>query len=125
MEYKIFGCKTNKYFAEKWANHPSLVNAEGVFVSSCVVTDQAKAKWVKFVKKALSGLKEGEKLFLTGCGSIRDGKIDENFYAQYAELAPYASKIVLLGEDPEDEKASGKLSDISGLKEKLNTIKSK
>jgi hypothetical protein len=53
VDYKVFGCKTNKYFAEKWLVHPHLQDKTGYFIASCVVTDKAKAKWVKHAKKRL------------------------------------------------------------------------
>ena len=80
MREKVFGCKTNKYFAEKWADHPLVSEAEGIFVASCIVTDQAKARWVKFVKQSVKTLAPGEKVYLSGCASIRDGRIDPDFY---------------------------------------------
>lgn len=58
MEFKVFGCKTNRYFAEKWLAHPHLDGKEGYFIASCVVTDKAKAKWVKHAKKRLNTLDE-------------------------------------------------------------------
>ncbi len=58
MEYKIFGCKTNKYFTDRWAESSLLAGKEGVFISSCVVTDKAKSKWVRFAKQKLATLKE-------------------------------------------------------------------
>ena len=102
MDYKVFGCKTNKYFAEKWLVHPHLENKKGYFIASCVVTDKAKAKWVKHAKKRLPLLQEDEKLFLSGCGNIRNGVVDPKFFEVYSELAPYQQKIEILPEDPGD-----------------------
>ena len=102
MEFKVFGCKTNKYFAEKWLVHPHLENKDGYFIASCVVTDKAKAKWVKHAKKKLPTLQNGEKLYLSGCGNIRDGVVDPRFYEVYDELADYRDKIEILPEDPDD-----------------------
>lgn len=107
MEYKVFGCKTNRYFAEKWLAHPHLDWKEGYFIASCVVTDKAKAKWVKHAKKKLPQLQEGEKLFLSGCGNIRDGEVDQNFFDTYWELRDYKNKIEILPEDPEDFQMTG------------------
>lgn len=67
MDYKVFGCKTNKYFAEKWLVHPYIEGKQGYFIASCVVTDRAKAKWVKHALKKLKTLKDNEKLYLSGC----------------------------------------------------------
>ena len=102
MEYKVFGCKTNKYFAEKWLAHPHLEDKVGYFIASCVVTDRAKAKWVKHALKKLKTLKEGEKLYLSGCGNIRDGVVDPKFYEIYHELKNFQDKIEVLPEDPSD-----------------------
>lgn len=102
MDYKVFGCKTNKYFAEKWLVHPHLTDKEGYFIASCVVTDKAKAKWVKHAKRILPKIKTTEKLYLSGCGNIRDGVVDPKFYEVYSELAPYRDQIEVLPEDPDD-----------------------
>jgi threonylcarbamoyladenosine tRNA methylthiotransferase MtaB len=102
MEYKVFGCKTNKYFAEKWLAHPHIEGKWGYFIASCVVTDRAKAKWVKHALRILKKLKENEVLFLSGCGNIRDGVIDPRFFEVYAELLPFRDRIELLPEDPQD-----------------------
>ncbi|MDD2916772.1 MAG: radical SAM protein [Candidatus Gracilibacteria bacterium] len=100
MEYKIFGCKTNKYFTDRWAESPLLEGKQGVFISSCVVTDKAKSKWVRFAKQKLKTLKDGEKLYLSGCGSLKEGNIDKDFYTIYPELVDFRDKIELLPEDP-------------------------
>ena len=107
MEYKIFGCKTNKYFTDRWAESPILAGKEGIFVSSCVVTDKAKTKWVRFVKRSLRILKEGEKVYISGCGSIRDGAVDADFFSVYPEFEVSRDRIELLPEDPEDGETSG------------------
>jgi threonylcarbamoyladenosine tRNA methylthiotransferase MtaB len=102
LDYKVFGCKTNKYFAEKWLVHPHLSDKEGYFIASCVVTDKAKAKWVKYARKILPKIGESEKLFLSGCGNIRDGVVDPKFFEIYSELGEYKDKIEILPEDPDD-----------------------
>ena len=102
MEYKVFGCKTNRYFAEKWLSHPHLDGKEGYFIASCVVTDKAKAKWVKHAKKKLPTLMSEQKLYLSGCGNIRDGVVDPKFYEIYSELSAFRDHIEILPEDPED-----------------------
>ncbi|MFA6090653.1 MAG: radical SAM protein [Candidatus Gracilibacteria bacterium] len=119
MEYKIFGCKTNKYFTDKWAESPLLDGKEGVFISSCVVTDKAKSKWVRFAKQKLKTLREGEKIYLSGCGSLKEGDIDGDFYAIYPELLSFRDKIELLPEDPEDIKSEIQISDKQSLQERL------
>lgn len=100
MQYKIFGCKTNKYFTDQWAESLFLRDKKGVFVSSCIVTDKAKSKWIRFVKQQLKVLGEWEKIYLSGCGALKNGMIDTNFYVIYPELAVYCDKIELLGESP-------------------------
>lgn len=102
MDYKVFGCKTNKYFAEKWLAHPHLEEKRGYFIASCVVTDRAKAKWVKHALRILKSLPEEHTLYLSGCGNIRDGVVDPQFYTIYHELSPYKDKIEILPEDPSD-----------------------
>lgn len=102
MEYRIFGCKTNKYFTDKWLSDPDFAMRPGIFVASCVVTENAKRKWKKFVKKAVSDLPEGGKIYLSGCGSLSDGKVSEEFYEEYPELGPFREAIELLPEDPDD-----------------------
>lgn len=86
MDFKVFGCKTNRYFAEKWLVHPHLEGREGYFIASCVVTDKAKAKWVKHAIKKLPTLRDDERLYLSGCGNIRDGVVDPRFFEVYSEL---------------------------------------
>lgn len=102
MDYKVFGCKTNRYFAEKWLAHPHLEWKEGYFIASCVVTDKAKAKWVKHALRKLPTLKSNEKLYLSGCGNIQDGVVDPRFYEVYEELSEYQERIEILPEDPDD-----------------------
>lgn len=102
MDYKVFGCKTNKYFAEKWLAHSYLEDKKGYFIASCVVTDKAKNKWLKHALKVIPTLKSDEKLYLSGCGNIRNGVVDPKFYQIYSELEKYQEKIKILPEDPSD-----------------------
>lgn len=51
MQYKIFWCKVNKYYTDEWLNSAYLKDKEGIFVASCVVTDQAKENGLEFVKR--------------------------------------------------------------------------
>jgi tRNA A37 methylthiotransferase MiaB len=44
-----------------------LKNKNGIFIASCVVTDKAKKKWIKFVKQSITNLKKDEKIFISGC----------------------------------------------------------
>lgn len=102
MEYRIFGCKTNKYFTDKWLASPDFSSKPGIFVASCVVTENAKRKWKKFVKKAAADLPEGGKIYLSGCGSLTEGKVSDRFYEEYPDLLPFRDRIELLAEDPDD-----------------------
>lgn len=111
MQYKIFWCKTNKYFTEKWLNSKELENKTWVFVASCVVTDKAKSKWIKFVKDSIRNFEnKNDKVFLSGCGPIKKWKLNSDFYKVYPELQEFKDKIKLLEEEPEKE---NKLMDFS------------
>ena len=90
----------------------ALSGKEGLFIASCIVTNAANAKWLKLVKRSLPLLRDGEKIYLSGCAPIRGGKIDEAFYGKYGDLLPFKNKIVLLDEDPE-----------SGLEQKIRLKK--
>lgn len=103
LEYKIFGCKTNKNSAEKWMESEQLADKNGIFIASCIVTNTANNKWLKLVTKSLPLLQANEKIYLSGCASIRGGKVDERFFEKYPSLLPFQHKIELLAEDPESE----------------------
>ena len=100
MDYKVFGCKTNKYFTERWLSHPYLDGKSGYFIASCIVTDRAKAKWVKYALEKVHTLKKGEKLYLSGCGNLKNGTVNPEFYTVYPEFLSYQDRIELLSEDP-------------------------
>ncbi len=103
MEYKIFGCKVNKYYTDKWLNCEYLKNKSGIFVASCVVTDKAKRKWVKFIKDIFKNeeLKNWEKVFISGCWAFEKGEKHSKFFEIYPELKKFENKIEILWEDPE------------------------
>ena len=103
MEYKIFGCKVNKYYTDKWLNCEYLKNKSGIFVASCVVTDKAKRKWVKFIKDIFKNeeLKNWEKVFISGCWAFEKGEKHSKFFEIYPELKQFENKIEILWEDPE------------------------
>ena len=61
MQYKVFGCRVNKYYTDRWLNSDYLSDKKGTFVASCVVTDNAKRKWIRFVKKELQLISEHTK----------------------------------------------------------------
>ena len=102
MEYRVYWCKVNKFYLNKWIAHLEATNqvADDVFlVATCVVTDRAKMKWVKeIIEKA----KEGKRIFIAGCWSITWWKATErkDFFNYYPDLKPYESQITLLPEDP-------------------------
>ena len=101
MEVKIFWCRFNKYYAQKWANF--LQWKKWILIASCAVTDQAKKKFIKEVKK---NVKEWKKVYLTWCWAFyKDGEVDEAwFYNTYKDLLPYKENIILLSQEPSDDK---------------------
>lgn len=102
MQYKVFGCKVNKYYTDKWLNSKYLRDKSGTFVASCVVTDSAKRKWVRFVKKELEILSENDKIYISWCGAFKDGKAQGDFFILYPELAFAQEQIEILDEAPEE-----------------------
>ncbi|EKE29632.1 MAG: MiaB-like protein tRNA modifying enzyme [uncultured bacterium (gcode 4)] len=115
MEYKIFWCKTNRYYTEKWLDTKYLQDKQWIFVASCIVTEKAKSKWLKFVISNIEKFGSEEKLYLSGCWTIKKWELTEDFYDTYPELKKYESKIVLLGEDPMKE----------WIQEKIDKLRSK
>lgn len=103
MQYKVFGCKVNKYYTDKWLNSEYLHDKTGTFVASCVVTDSAKRKWVRFVKKEVQTLELPAKVFISGCWAFKDGKAQDNFFDIYPELCFAREKIEVLDEAPPEE----------------------
>ena len=100
METKIFGCRFNKYYAQKWLN--KLWEQENsILIASCAVTDNAKRKFVKEVKQQA---KKWKHIFLTWCWAFsKNWEIDPAwFYTAYPSLLEYKDKITLLEEDPKD-----------------------
>ncbi|MBF0913610.1 radical SAM protein [Candidatus Gracilibacteria bacterium] len=102
MKFKIFGCKVNKYYTDEWLKSEYLKDKDGIFVASCVVTDKAKRKWIKFVKDSIEELSGDDKIFISGCGAFKRGEAQEDFYDIYPELKEFEGKIVILGEKPEE-----------------------
>lgn len=105
MEYKIFWCKVNKYYVNQWLNHFDSEfsdNEHTLLVATCVVTDRAKNKRLKDVKKTLQ---DGKEVYITWCGTLERGQVisDSVFYSVYPELKKYQSEIHILGEAPLSE----------------------
>ncbi len=103
MLYKVFGCKVNKYFLNTWLNYfkkDPLDWEKNIIVSTCVVTDRAKTKFVKETKKYIN---QWYKVYLTGCAVISGGKLiaREKFFEVYQDLLSYSSNIILLPENPD------------------------
>jgi len=110
MQYKIFWCKVNKYYTDKWLNSDYLKDKQGIFVASCVVTDQAKRKWIKFIKDIFKNkeIKENENVYISGCGAFKDWRAQQDFFELYPELEEFKWRIEILGEDPEEKKLDWK-----------------
>ncbi len=118
MEYKIFGCKVNKYYTDKWLNSEKLKDEKGIFIASCVVTDNAKRKWLKFVKDTFKELSEEKKMFISGCGAFKDGRAQEDFFDLYPELNTFKERIIVLWEDPNEVDSSLSSEKTQSVKQK-------
>ncbi len=108
MEYKIFGCKVNKYYTDKWLNSSNLEWQNGIFIASCVVTDNAKRKWLKFVKETAKNIKKWDKIFISWCWAFKDGKAQTDFFDLYPDLEYLKDIIEILDEDPESTKSDNR-----------------
>ncbi len=104
MQYKIFWCKVNKYYTDEWLNSSYLRDKEGIFVASCVVTDQAKRKWIKFVKDIAKELNVNEKIFISWCWAFKRWEAQDDFFEIYPDLENLKWKIEILWEKPEELK---------------------
>lgn len=102
MEYKIFGCKVNKYYTDEWLNSKYLNGKKWIFVASCVVTDKAKRKWIKFVKDTAKTINNDEKIFISWCGAFKKGIAQDDFFEIYPEIESLKWKIEILWEKPEE-----------------------
>ena len=105
MEYKIFGCKVNKYYTDKWLNSKQLEWKNGIFIASCVVTDNAKRKWIKFVKETAKNIKKWDKIFISWCWAFKDWKAQTDFFELYPNLEYLKDTIEILDEDPDLNKS--------------------
>jgi len=102
MDYKLFGCKVNKYYLTKRVQYfqtYNVLDTNAVLIATCVVTDKAKRKWIKDI---LPLLEDKKNIYLTGCGAFEKGDAMDRkkFFSLYPELEPYAQHITLLPEDP-------------------------
>lgn len=121
MKYKVFWCKVNKYYTDEWLNSKYLENKSGIFIASCVVTDNAKKKWIKFVKQEIPQLQEKDKIYISWCGAFEEWKENKDFFKVYPDLEIFKEKIEVLWEKPQEEKKQ-KLdtSKLNSIKTKLN-----
>lgn len=116
MQHKVFWCKINKYFTEKWLNTDFFDDKKWVFINSCIVTDKAKSKWIKFIKDEIKKFSnDSQKIYLSGCWPIRKWELVDNFYEIYPELSDSKDRIVLLWEDPENDWLKLKLDKIKKI----------
>jgi len=104
MQFKIFWCKVNKYYTDEWLKSEYLKDKNGIFVASCVVTDNAKRKWIKFVKDEVKKLDWDEKIFISWCWAFKKWEAQDDFFEIYPELKEFEWKIVILWEKPEELK---------------------
>lgn len=104
MQFKIFWCKVNKYYTDEWLKSEYLKDENGIFVASCVVTDKAKRKWIKFVKDEVKKLEWDDKIFISWCWAFKKWEAQDDFFDIYPELKEFEWKIVILWEKPEELK---------------------
>lgn len=102
MQYKIFGCKVNKFYINKrlwYFDQNNLSKDQNYLIATCVVTDRAKNKRLKDVIKNLEAWK---KIYMTWCWVFDKWKLidSEKFYAIYPELKKFQNQIFLIWEDP-------------------------
>lgn len=102
MQYKIFGCKVNKFYINKrlwYFNQNNLSKDQNYLIATCVVTDRAKNKWLKDVQKNLESWK---KIYITWCWVFDKWKLidQDKFYWIYPELKKFQNQIFLIWEDP-------------------------
>jgi len=134
MEYKIFGCKVNKYYTDEWLNSDYLSDKNGLFIASCVVTDNAKRKWIKFVKDSAKNLWENQKIFISGCWAFKKWDAQDDFFEIYPDLEYLQWQIEILDEKPKElkkeinnsqEERTKKLSEIKNKLSKIPQIYTK
>lgn len=125
MEHKFFGCKVNKYHLSQRINHLNTIpetHQNSIIIASCEVTDRAKKK---YIKEIITHAENKKHIYLTGCGSISNGKkIEETtFYSRYPELKSLSQNITLLPETPPQENKKPKLSTINHQLSTISTRK--
>lgn len=100
MDIKIFWCRFNKYYAQKWLNN-LWKKENSILIASCAVTDNAKRKFIKEVKQQV---KSWKKVYLTWCWAFsKNWEIDISwFYTAYPSLLEYKENIILLPENPDN-----------------------
>ncbi len=124
MEYKIFWCKVNKYYTDEWLKSGYLKDKSGIFVASCVVTDKAKRKWIKFVKDISKNLDQNEKIYISWCWAFKRWDAQDDFFEIYPEIENLKWKIEILDEKPSELKKEIKDSK-EERSEKLKQLKNK
>lgn len=99
MKAIIFWCKVNKYYVQKWYTKlKDFALKDAVLIWSCVVTDRAKTKFIKEVRRQVES---GRIVYLTGCWVFQWWRLmeREKFFSLYPQLKQFSSKIVMLPED--------------------------
>jgi len=113
MKYKVFWCKVNKYYTDKWLKSDYLKWKSGIFIATCVVTDQAKKRWLKFIKnifiKNELDIYSWDKIFISWCWAFKNWFPQENFFELYPDLLVYKKYIEVLAEDPENTLPDNKI----------------
>lgn len=105
MQYKVYGCKVNKFYLNKRIDHlqkGKQLSDDVFLVATCVVTDRAKMKRVKEITEKAKAWK---KILIAGCWSITKWKATPRaiFFEHYPELKQFENQITLLAEDPQED----------------------
>ncbi len=124
MKYKVFWCKVNKYYTDEWLNSDYLSDKKWVFIASCVVTDNAKKKWIKFVKQELKTIKNDEKIFISWCWAFEWWEENKSFFEIYKDLKDFQEKIEILPESPNENKKDWNKKEKINIKKDLSNLKS-
>lgn len=78
-----------------------------------MVTDSAKRKWIRFVKKEIENISWNGKIYISGCWAFKDGKAQNNFFEIYPELSKFQDKIEVLDEAPKENTQTKSSKDLS------------